>query len=387
MTNDGILMPGELPVQPAQQKQQNRLVAKERIQTDWENTEQPAVSLTGQIMREPAAEVKYRLPLTERALETLLSRQEALLLLLERNLQVRLVPKESSLLLLGEQAEVERAAAILRHLLAMADAGTEIDEVALNYQLALWEQRLHNNAPDSSGTSSASASQNAWDANLLNQVIYTTPKGRQIRPKTYGQYAYLQAIDRHDITFGIGPAGTGKTYLAVVKAADALKRRRVSKVVLVRPAVEAGEKLGFLPGDLQEKVNPYLRPIYDALDDTLGAETAAKYMERGLIEVVPLAYMRGRTLDASFIILDEAQNTTPPQMKMFLTRLGQASKAVVTGDITQIDLPAGQKSGLRDAQQVLGAVPGLAFCYLTDLDVVRHPLVQRIIEAYARAEK
>jgi len=356
-------------------------------------------TLTGHVVREPAAETKYRLPLTERALETLLGRREALLRLLEQRLQVRLVPKEGSLLLLGDQPEVERAAAILRHLLQLADAGTEIDEVALNYQLALWEQRLHNGsaqgssaayaepyAPGDRRENGARNENGAQDAALLNQVVYTTPKGRQIRPKTYGQYAYLQTIDRYDITFGIGPAGTGKTYLAVVKAADALKRRRVSKVVLVRPAVEAGEKLGFLPGDLQEKVNPYLRPIYDALDDTLGAETAAKYMERGLIEVVPLAYMRGRTLDASFIILDEAQNTTPPQMKMFLTRLGQASKAVVTGDITQIDLPAGQRSGLRDAQQVLAGVPGLAFCYLTDLDVVRHPLVQRIIEAYARAE-
>lgn len=354
MTNDRILMPGEV------------------------------ASLTGRVVREPAAESKHSLPLSERAREALLSRREALLLLLEENLHVRLVPKEGSLLLLGEHQEVERAAAILRHLLAMADAGAEVDEVALNYQLALWEQRLHNHAP---AVQEAQSAQSAPEDSRLNQVIYTTPKGRQIRPKTYGQYAYLQAIDRHDITFGIGPAGTGKTYLAVVKAADALKRRRVSRVILVRPAVEAGEKLGFLPGDLQEKVNPYLRPIYDALDDTLGAETAAKYMERGLIEVVPLAYMRGRTLDASFIILDEAQNTTPPQMKMFLTRLGQASKAVVTGDITQIDLPAGQKSGLRDAQEILSAVPGLAFCYLTDLDVVRHPLVQRIIEAYARAEQ
>ena len=350
MTNHDILMPGEV--------------------AGAENS----ADLVGKMLREPAAEARHSLPLSGRALEALLGRGEALLLLLERTLQVRLVPRDGRLLLLGEPPQMERAAAILRHLLQMAEGGAEIDEVAVNYQLAMWEQRLHGGR------------QNPEEAAQLSQVIYTTPKGRQIRPKSYGQYAYLQAIDKYDITFGIGPAGTGKTYLAVVKAADALRRRRVAKMVLVRPAVEAGEKLGFLPGDLQEKVNPYLRPIYDALDDTLGAETAAKYMERGLIEVVPLAYMRGRTLDASFIILDEAQNTTPPQMKMFLTRLGQGSKAVVTGDITQIDLPAGQKSGLHDAQQVLHGVPGLAFCYLTDLDVVRHPLVQKIIEAYARAE-
>ena len=327
MTNHDILMPGEV--------------------AGAENS----ADLVGKMLREPAAEARHSLPLSGRALEALLGRGEALLLLLERTLQVRLVPRDGRLLLLGEPPQVERAAAILRHLLQMAEGGAEIDEVAVNYQLAMWEQRLHGGR------------QNPEEAAQLSQVIYTTPKGRQIRPKSYG-----------------------KTYLAVVKAADALRRRRVAKMVLVRPAVEAGEKLGFLPGDLQEKVNPYLRPIYDALDDTLGAETAAKYMERGLIEVVPLAYMRGRTLDASFIILDEAQNTTPPQMKMFLTRLGQGSKAVVTGDITQIDLPAGQKSGLHDAQQVLHGVPGLAFCYLTDLDVVRHPLVQKIIEAYARAE-
>lgn len=371
MTNDRILMPGE--VAPVSRGAGRSVVPNQG-------------GMTGRAVRQPAAEARYTLPLTEKALEALLSRQEALLRLLEENLQVRLVPKEGSLLLLGEQQEVERAAAILRHLLKQADAGAEIDEVALNYQLALWEQRLHSNLGGAAASAPENNEESVEDSGLLNQVIYITPKGRAVRPKTYGQYAYLQAIDRHDITFGIGPAGTGKTYLAVVKAADALKRRRVNKLVLVRPAVEAGEKLGFLPGDLQEKVNPYLRPIYDALDDTLGAEASAKYLERGLIEVVPLAYMRGRTLDSAFIILDEAQNTTPQQMKMFLTRLGQGSKAVVTGDITQIDLPAGQRSGLHDAQQILSGVAGLAFCYLTDLDVVRHPLVQRIIEAYARAE-
>jgi phosphate starvation-inducible PhoH-like protein len=324
------------------------------------------------VLREPHAEANAILEVGHDAAERLLGSGDGVLFMLEKALEVRLVVRGGSLKIFGEKPLVERATAVLQQLLKLSAGGGEIDAVSLNYQLSLWEQRLSQNNPG--------------DVEQLSQIVYTTPKGKQIRAKSYGQNAYLQAVDRHDITFGIGPAGTGKTYLAVVKAADALKKRRVKKIVLVRPAVEAGEKLGFLPGDLQEKVNPYLRPIYDALDDVLGSETAAKYMERNLIEVVPLAYMRGRTLDASFIILDEAQNTTPPQMKMFLTRMGMGSKAVVTGDITQIDLPQGQRSGLRDAQNVLRDIPGIAFCYLTDLDVVRHPLVQKIIEAYAAQE-
>jgi phosphate starvation-inducible PhoH-like protein len=324
------------------------------------------------VLREPTAESHAVLELGHGAAERLLGSGDGVLFMLEEALDVRLVVRGSSLKIFGEKPLVERATAVLQQLLKLSAGGGEIDSVAVNYQLSLWEQRLSQNNPG--------------DVEQLSQIVYTTPKGKQIRAKSYGQNAYLQAVDKHDITFGIGPAGTGKTYLAVVKAADALKKRRVKKIVLVRPAVEAGEKLGFLPGDLQEKVNPYLRPIYDALDDVLGSETAAKYMERNLIEVVPLAYMRGRTLDSSFIILDEAQNTTPPQMKMFLTRMGMGSKAVVTGDITQIDLPQGQRSGLRDAQNVLRDIPGIAFCYLTDLDVVRHPLVQKIIEAYAAQE-
>ena len=321
-------------------------------------------------VRENGAEASRVLPLTDELLYKLQERGEALLKRLEQTLEVRLVPRGDKIQIFGGAAEAERARAVLNRLWQLAASGGEIDAVAINYQLALWEQSLHDHqdAP----------------AEELGKVIYTTPKGKQIRPKTLGQLAYLRAIDKYDVTFGIGPAGTGKTYLAVMKAADALKKRLVKKIVLVRPAVEAGEKLGFLPGDLQEKVNPYLRPIYDALDDVLGVETAAKYMERGLIEVVPLAYMRGRTLDASFIILDEAQNTTPPQMKMFLTRMGMGSKAVITGDITQIDLPYGQRSGLKDASDVLSAINDIAFCYLTEVDVVRHPLVQKIIEAYAR---
>lgn len=339
----------------------------------WQNDNAgEACRMDARPVRQDGAEASRTLPLTDALLYKLQERGEALLKRLEQTLEVRLVPRGDKIQIFGSPAGVERAYAVLNRLWQLAASGGEIDAVAVNYQLALWQQSLN-------GAQSAPAEQ-------LGQTVYTTPKGKQIKPKTFGQLAYLQAIDKYDVTFGIGPAGTGKTYLAVMKAADALKKRLVKKIVLVRPAVEAGEKLGFLPGDLQEKVNPYLRPIYDALDDVLGTETAAKYMERGLIEVVPLAYMRGRTLDASFIILDEAQNTTPPQMKMFLTRMGMGSKAVITGDITQIDLPHGQRSGLRDAQEVLSSIGGIAFCYLTELDVVRHPLVQKIIEAYARRQ-
>lgn len=219
-------------------------------------------------------------------------------------------------------------------------------------------------------------------AKLLTEVIHVTPRGKQIKPKTIGQRNYVNAIKKHDIVFGIGPAGTGKTYLAVVMAVVALKNKEVNRIILVRPAVEAGEKLGFLPGDLQDKVNPYLRPLYDGLYDVLGTETAHKYMERSIIEVAPLAYMRGRTLDESFIILDEAQNTTPEQMKMFLTRIGLGSKAVITGDVTQVDLPKGNYSGLVEVQNILRDIEGISFQYLTEADVVRHPLVQKIIKAY-----
>lgn len=334
--------------------------------------DQDTKSMDAVMLRSPAAEASRSLPASHKIQEQLLDNGEALLRLIEDTLAVRLVPRGEELLIFGSDDKVKRAAAVITKLFVLVDEGVEIDRVSLNYQIALWEQRLSQSEPGEAGE--------------LGRIIYTTPKGKQIRAKSYGQLKYLQAIDKQEICFGIGPAGTGKTYLAVVKAADFLKKRRVKKLVLVRPAVEAGEKLGFLPGDLQEKVNPYLRPLYDALDDVLGAETAAKFMERGLIEVVPLAYMRGRTLDNSFIILDEAQNTTPQQMKMFLTRMGLGSRAVVTGDITQIDLPPGVSSGLKDAQEVLKNIPDIAFCYLTDLDVVRHHLVQKIIEAYQKRQ-
>ncbi len=217
-------------------------------------------------------------------------------------------------------------------------------------------------------------------------MLCITAKGKPVKAKTLGQKRYMEAIRKNTIVMGVGPAGTGKTYLAVAAAVAAFREKKVSRIILTRPAVEAGEKLGFLPGDLQSKVDPYLRPLYDGLFDMLGAENFTKYQERGSIEVAPLAYMRGRTLDDSFIILDEAQNTTPEQMKMFLTRLGFGSKAVITGDITQIDLPGGKQSGLREALRVLDHVEGIAQCYLTEKDVVRHELVQHIVKAYAEYE-
>lgn len=222
---------------------------------------------------------------------------------------------------------------------------------------------------------------------VMGETVVVTARGRAIRAKTAGQKKYIEAMEQNGIVFCIGPAGTGKTYLAMAMAIKALKSQKVHRIILTRPAVEAGEKLGFLPGDLQEKVNPYLRPLYDALFDMLGVETFQRYMDRGIIEVAPLAYMRGRTLDDSFIILDEAQNTTPEQMKMFLTRMGFGSRLVVTGDVTQVDLPREQHSGLRKVSMILSDVEGIAFVYLADEDVVRHPLVQKIIRAYENYER
>ena len=289
---------------------------------------------------------------------------DAHLKMLVETLSAHIVARGDEITISGCQDEVEEAVNAFSQLMALAAAGQAITTASVNYALAT---RLKPPADL---------------PKALSEPIYVTAKGKAVRPKTIGQWQYLQAIREHDLVFGIGPAGTGKTYLAVAAAVAALKNRRVSRIVLARPAVEAGEKLGFLPGDLQDKVNPYLRPVYDALDETLGQEQARKQMERGIIEVAPLAYMRGRTLEDAFIILDEAQNATPQQMKMFLTRMGLGSSVVITGDITQIDLPAGQVSGLVEAERLLAGVRGIAFCYLTKLDVVRHPLVQRIIEAY-----
>lgn len=222
---------------------------------------------------------------------------------------------------------------------------------------------------------------------LLNEIIMVTASGKTLKPKTLGQKRYIDAIKKKDIVFGIGPAGTGKTYLAMAMAIKAFKNKEVDRIILTRPAVEAGENLGFLPGDLQEKVDPYLRPVYDALFDIMGSEHYLRYLEKGLIEVAPLAYMRGRTLDSAYVILDEAQNTTNEQMKMFLTRLGFGSKAIITGDITQVDLPRGKESGLKTAAKILSDVKGIDMIHLSKADIVRHPLVQRIVAAYEEFEK
>ncbi|MCL6560839.1 MAG: PhoH family protein, partial [Firmicutes bacterium] len=227
----------------------------------------------------------------------------------------------------------------------------------------------------------------AAEDSVARDVLLTTPRGKQVRPKTPGQRRYVEAMRRYDITFAIGPAGTGKTYLAVVMAVVCLRQKKISRIILTRPAVEAGEKLGFLPGGLEEKVDPYLRPLYDSLYDVLGLENTERYLERRVIEIAPLAFMRGRTLEDAFIILDEAQNTTPEQMKMFLTRLGFDSKAVITGDITQVDLPRGQESGLIVAHRILNGIDGISFQYLTGADTIRHPLVMEIIRAYETAEE
>lgn len=290
---------------------------------------------------------------------------------IEKQSQVKLMARGNEIIIAGDKTNVGKTKALLKQLVALARKGNRIDFPMINYALGLVSQPPKDESFDEDTL-----------ADALSQVVYVTPRGKRIRAKTLGQKKYIQAIRDFDIVFGIGPAGTGKTYLAVVMAVLALQNKEVNRIILTRPAVEAGEKLGFLPGDLQEKVNPYLRPIHDSLYDTLGVEKVERYMERNIIEVAPLAYMRGRTLDDSFIILDEAQNTTPEQMKMFLTRIGLGSKAVITGDITQVDLPRGQYSGLIEAKDVLDKIKGISFQYLTAADVVRHPLVQEIIQAY-----
>lgn len=290
--------------------------------------------------------------------------------ILEQGLEADIVARGHEITLMGSAEDLKEAKRVLSHLAKLADH-RELQENDIHYALtvcALPEK------PDPEETTAG-----------LGETLLVTHKGKQIRPKTQGQRTYVGLIKEKTITFGIGPAGTGKTYLAVVMAVQALKRREVARIILTRPAVEAGEKLGFLPGDLQEKIDPYLRPLYDGLYDTLGRDTATRYLEKGIIELAPLAYMRGRTLDDAFIILDEAQNTTREQMKMFLTRIGFGSKAVVTGDITQIDLPSSTKSGLADAERVLGDIPEIGFIRLEAEDVVRHPVVAKIIRAYERA--
>ena len=289
---------------------------------------------------------------------------------IEDALNVRVVNRGTDLRVSGDEEMVDKAVRTLEGLLALASKGETIDEQRVRYLITL-----------------VSEGNDHQVAQMAKDVVCITAKGKPIKAKTVGQQHYMKAITKNTITIGVGPAGTGKTYLAVAAAVAAFREKSVNRIILTRPAVEAGERLGFLPGDLQNKVDPYLRPLYDALYDMLGAETFQKYQERGSIEVAPLAYMRGRTLDDSFIILDEAQNTTREQMKMFLTRLGFGSKIVITGDVTQIDLPDDKVSGLKDAVRVLDGVKDIAICRLTSADVVRHALVQEIINAYEKAAK
>ena len=289
---------------------------------------------------------------------------------IERALNVTIISRDGKLKILGNETSANQAQRVISQLLMLSKRGNTITEQNVDYTLSLTFEEKEGQM-----------------AEMDRDFICHTINGRPIKPKTLGQKSYVDEIRKKMIVFGVGPAGTGKTYLAIAMAVTAFKNDEVGKIILTRPAIEAGEKLGFLPGDLQSKIDPYLRPLYDALYQIMGPESFAKNIEKGLIEVAPLAYMRGRTLDNAFIILDEAQNTTPAQMKMFLTRIGFGSKVIVTGDKTQKDLPAGVRSGLDIAMQVLKKVDGISFCQLTNKDVVRHPLVQKIVEAYDEYEK
>ncbi|AKL95790.1 PhoH-like protein PhoH [Clostridium aceticum] len=290
--------------------------------------------------------------------------------LIKKHINIDIISREGELILIGEEKNLRLAEKLIVELKNVVKKGESLTIQNVTYIINMMLEGNQDKIKD-----------------LVGDALLITAKGKPIKPKTLGQKQYLEEIQHKDLSFGVGPAGTGKTYLAVAMAVKAFRNEEVNKIILTRPAVEAGESLGFLPGDLKDKVDPYLRPLYDSLFDILGGDKFQKYMERGLIEVAPLAYMRGRTLDNSFIILDEAQNTTKEQMKMFLTRLGFGSKAVVTGDITQIDLPRGKFSGLKHAITILKDIKEVGFCYLTDKDVVRHPLVQKIIQAYDLADK
>lgn len=289
--------------------------------------------------------------------------------IIEEEFQVNLILRDNKLIIIGEEVSTSLVEKLIYKLIDIINSQNRLTKQELRYAIKLILDGQEEKIKD-----------------LLNEIVCVTASGKTIKPKTIGQKIYIDAIKSNDIVFGIGPAGTGKTYLAMAMAVTAFKNKEVNRIVLTRPAVEAGESLGFLPGDLQDKVDPYLRPIYDALFDILGGETYSKLIEKGLIEVAPLAYMRGRTLDSSYVILDEAQNTTNEQMKMFLTRLGFGSKAIITGDVTQIDLSRGKASGLVTVSKILNDVKGIKFIKLTRNDIVRHPLVQRIIEAYEKFE-
>lgn len=287
--------------------------------------------------------------------------------ILEDAFNVKILSRDDEIKIVGHTEGVMKAYSVISHLKTLAAKGDIITKQNVRYFVQLADENQLDKVKDS-----------------LVDYICLTARGKQIKAKTLGQKVYIDAIKNNPITFGIGPAGTGKTFLAVAMAVTAFKNKEVNRIIITRPAVEAGEKLGFLPGDLQNKVDPYLRPLYDALYEIMGVENYQKYLERGMIEVAPLAYMRGRTLDDSFIILDEAQNTTPEQMKMFLTRIGFGSRSVITGDITQIDLPGDKKSGLKEVMKVLKGIQGIEFIQLSDKDVVRHELVQKIIKAYEK---
>ncbi len=309
-------------------------------------------------------ERRIQIPSNDQARE-LFGLNDANLKVIESSFSIRLVPRGNELIVQGADEEVEKVARLFERLISVLNRGAHINERDVRYAVRM-----------------ATEGQEKPLDEAFSDVVVQTHRGKQIRPKTLGQKEYVDMVRSNGVAFGIGPAGTGKTYLAMAIAVAAFKAKEVNRIILTRPAVEAGEKLGFLPGDLQQKVDPYLRPLYDALYDIMGSDHFDKYMEKGQIEVAPLAFMRGRTLDDSFIILDEAQNTSPEQMKMFLTRMGFGSKVVVTGDVTQIDLPESSKSGLIEVQRILQGVEGIGFSYLTERDIVRHELVQRIIKAY-----
>ena len=286
---------------------------------------------------------------------------------IEDGFGVKLISRDDEIKISGQSDNIEKASVVIQRLISIAAQGDVITKQSVSYLVQMANEDHMDKVKE-----------------FLGDSICLTVRGKQIKSKTHGQKTYVDAIRDNIVVFGIGPAGTGKTFLAVAMAVTAFRDKQVSRIILTRPAVEAGEKLGFLPGDMQNKVDPYLRPLYDSLNEIMGAETYQKYLEKGMIEIAPLAFMRGRTLDDSFIILDEAQNTTPEQMKMFVTRIGFGSKAVITGDITQIDLPGNKKSGLKEVIKVLRGIKGLEFIYLTEKDVVRHELVQKIIKAYEK---
>lgn len=309
--------------------------------------------------------ISMKIDMPAEHMQKIFGMQDAYVKKMEQDFGVTIVDRNGNVVITGDEAQVSQAAKVLQQLTIISKRGNEIEEQSVDYAIEMGKEEQVEVITEIDG-----------------DCICHTVNGKPIKPKTLGQKNYVDAIRNNMITFGLGPAGTGKTYLAMAMAITAFKNDEVGRIILTRPAIEAGEKLGFLPGDLQSKVDPYLRPLYDALYQIMGAESFAKNMEKGLIEVAPLAYMRGRTLDNAYIILDEAQNTTPAQMKMFLTRIGFGSKVVVTGDASQKDLPTGTQSGLDVAAKVLGKIDDIAFCNLTSKDVVRHPLVQKIVKAY-----